>query len=185
MPHSTGANSESPAADWPTLVHAALTDAGVSLVAYVPDAGLKRLIEMCEQDPALRTVPLTSEEEGVGLTVGAWLGGARTILLMQSSGVGNLPNALAMTQECRFPLVVLATMRGEDGETNPWQHPMGQASSALLAAMGVEVLRSDTAEEVAPKVRAALARAFGDERAVAVLIAQRVLGVKQFAEVPR
>ncbi len=185
MPRPTDPTPDTPAADWPALVHSALAEAGVSLVAYVPDAGHKRLIEMCQRDPSLRTVPLTSEEEGVGVAAGGWLGGARTVLLMQSSGVGNLPNALAMTQECLVPLVLLVTMRGEDGEANPWQMPMGRAAAALLSAMGVEVLRSDTPEGVAPTVRSALQSSFEGGAAVAVLIAQRVIGVKKFTEARR
>jgi sulfopyruvate decarboxylase alpha subunit len=171
--------------DWPAAIHAELLAAGVSLVAYVPDAGHARLIELCHDDPAIRAVPLTSEEEGVGLAAGAWLGGARTVVLMQSSGVGNLPNALATAAECRFPLVILVTMRGEEGETNPWQNPMGRGAEAVLSTMGVEVGRADTIHGVVPAVRAALTRAFEHEAATAVLIAQKVIGVKRFVETPR
>ncbi|HKJ01448.1 MAG TPA: thiamine pyrophosphate-binding protein [Longimicrobiales bacterium] len=172
--------------DWPAGVHRALTAAGVSLVGYVPDAGHKRLIELCHADPTIRAVPLTSEGEGVGLAGGAWIGGARCALLMQSSGVGNLMNALGMARECRLPLAVLVTMRGEEGEANPWQFPVGRAAPALLAEMGVEVTRAETADAVVPAVEAALGRIYsgrdpGDGSAMAaVLIAQRVIGVKRF-----
>lgn len=177
-----------PVADWPLLVHRVLTDSGVTQVAYVPDAGHRRLIELCRAEPRMRAVPLTSEEEGVGLSAGAWLGGAKAVVLMQSSGVGNVVNALAMAQECRFPLVMLVTMRGEDGETNPWQMPMGGAAAAVLEAMGAEVHRADTPDDVAPAVKRAVSRAYdayAGEMAVAVLIAQRVIGVKRFMEAPR
>jgi len=179
-----------PSADWPVGIHRALTAAGVSLVGYVPDAGHKRLIELCHDTPGMRAVPLTSEEEGVGLAGGAWLGGARCAVLMQSSGVGNLMNALGMAQECRFPLVILVTMRGEEGETNPWQFPVGRAAETLLATMGVEVTRADTPDAVVPAVESALARAFGggeheDGRPMtAVLIAQKVIGVKHIQVEP-
>lgn len=166
--------------DWPLEVHGALGRAGVTQVGYVPDAGLKRLIQLCGADPVIRAVPLTTEEEGVGLAAGAWLGGAKAVLLMQSSGVGNLANALAMARTCRFPLVLLVTMRGEAGETNPWQTPMGVAAATLLETMGVEVARAEEAAAVAPAVDAALRRAFGGESASAVLVAQRVVGVKRF-----
>jgi sulfopyruvate decarboxylase alpha subunit len=168
--------------DWPLEVFDALRRAGVGVVGYVPDAGHKRLIELCHADPALRTVPLTTEEEGIGLAAGAWLGGARGALLMQSSGVGNCVNTLAMTRECRLPLVMVVTMRGEHGEYNPWQVPMGQATPAVLAAMGVVVERAERAEEVAPAVDAAARLAFGSYAAVAVLIAQRVIGIKSFQD---
>lgn len=175
-----------PSIDWPLGIHGALTAAGVSLVGYVPDAGHRRLIELCHADAGMRAIPLTSEEEGVGLAGGAWLGGARCALLMQSSGVGNLMNALGMARECQFPVVVLVTMRGEDGETNPWQFPVGRAAEALLAEMGVAVTRADAAHEVVPAVEVALRQAFEDAAMTAVLIAQRVIGVKHFpVEAPR
>ncbi len=171
--------------DWPLLVHRVLADAAVTQVGYVPDAGHRRLIEACHADPTMRAVALTSEEEGVGLAAGAWLGGARAVLLMQSSGVGNLANALAMAKTCRFPVPILVAMRGEEGETNPWQLPMGAAAADILLTMGAHVVRVDAADRVAPTVQRALRLAFDAEEAVAVLIAQRVLGVKQFTEAPR
>ena len=105
-------------------------------VAYVPDAGHARLIELCQAGPDDATVVLTTEEEGIGLLAGAWLGGQRGVLLMQSSGVGNCINMLALNQTCRLPLLMLVTMRGEWGEFNPWQLPMGQSAAAALAGRG-------------------------------------------------
>lgn len=167
---------------WPERVHAALHSARVTLVGYVPDAGHARLIELCRADPGIRAVSLTSEEEGVGLAAGAWLGGVRTVLLMPSSGVGNLMNALGMARECAFPLVLLVTMRGEEGETNPWQVPVGRAAATLLAEMGVHVVRAGVPDAVPLAVTAALEQAWADETMEGVLIGQRVTGVKRFEE---
>jgi sulfopyruvate decarboxylase TPP-binding subunit len=83
--------------DWVDEIFAVLKEKNIRQVGYVPDAGHARLIELCRGDPAIRAVPLTSEEEGVALLAGAWLGGQRGVLLMQSSGVGNCINMLAMT----------------------------------------------------------------------------------------
>src|SRR3954471_9506469 len=105
--------------DWPEEIYKELVAAGVRVVGYVPDAGHKRLIELCQADQTMRAVPLTTEEEGIGLVGGAWLGGEKSVLLMQSSGVGNIINVLGMVQVCRFPLAILVTMRGEQkGENN-------------------------------------------------------------------
>src|SRR5262245_31763428 len=145
--------------DWPREIYDALKRAGVRVVGYVPDAGHKRLIELCLADREIRCVVLSTEEEGIGLAAGAWLGGARSVLLMQSSGVGNCINVLGMTNECRFPLLVLVTMRGEQGEFNPWQVPMGQATRAALESMRVEVKRVTAAKEIAPAVAQAADRA--------------------------
>jgi sulfopyruvate decarboxylase alpha subunit len=125
--------------DWSAEVHRELVAAGVRIVGYVPDAGHKRLIELCQADAKMRAVPLTTEEEGIGLAAGAWLGGEKTVLLMQSSGVGNLVNVLGMVKVCRFPLLIIVTMRGEQGEFNPWQVPMGQTTARVLETMGVAV----------------------------------------------
>ena len=84
--------------------------------------------------------------------MGAWLAGDKSAVLMQSSGVGNIINMLATIKECRFPLLMLVTMRGDEGEFNPWQVPMGQATRAVLEAMGVVVKRIDTAEDAEPVV---------------------------------
>jgi len=168
--------------DWPEKLFRTLKESGVRQVGYVPDAGHKRLIELCIADKEMRAVVLSTEEEGIGLTAGAWLGGVRGALLMQSSGVGNCINALGMTRECRFPLLMLITMRGQFGEFNPWQVPMGQATPGVLSAMGVVVHEANSAEAIAPMVDAAARLAFGSYQAAAVLISQAVIGIKSFQE---
>lgn len=172
----------SAAVDWPLAVHRTLSRLGFGVVGFVPDAGHKRLIELCQADARMRTVVMSTEEEGIGLATGAWLGGAKTALLMQSSGVGNIVNALGMIQECRVPVLILVTMRGEYGEFNPWQIPMGQATAQVLRAMGVVVQPAAQAAEVAEHVDAAARIAFGGYCAAAVLISQRVIGIKSFQE---
>ncbi len=167
---------------WPEAIHKELSGAGVRVVGYVPDAGHKRLIELCHADRNMRAVVLSTEEEGIGLAAGAWLGGQRSALLMQSSGVGNVINVLGMVRECRFPLVTLVTMRGEQGEFNPWQVPMGQAVRPVLEAMGTVVQYAENADEVAPIVIAALRLAYNSYASVAVLISQRLIGIKSFQE---
>ena len=167
---------------WPETIHRELAAAQIRLVGYVPDAGHKRLIELCQADNSMRAVVLSTEEEGIGLAAGAWLGGERSVLLMQSSGVGNVVNALGTIKECRFPLVTIVTMRGEEGEFNPWQVPMGQATRPVLEAMGTVVHRASTADEIAPTVNAALRLAYNSYASVAVLIPQRVIGIKSFQD---
>ena len=166
---------------WPDAIHRALGELGVRQVAYVPDAGHTRLIGLCQVDPAMRTVPLTTEEEGVALAAGAWLGGQRAALLMQSSGVGNCVNMLALNQVCRLPLLALITMRGEWGEFNPWQLPMGQSTPGILKMAGVIVQRLEAPESAGGTVRAAGNVAFEGQVPVAVLIGQRLIGAKSFA----
>jgi sulfopyruvate decarboxylase alpha subunit len=165
---------------WPEEVFHELRAARIRQLAYVPDAGHSQLIRFCQADASMRTVSLTTEEEGVAMLAGAWLGGDRGVLLMQSSGVGNCINMLSLNQECRIPLLALVTMRGEWSEFNPWQIPMGQSTQAVLEAVGVSVYRADAATEVAETVETATMLAFQTCRAVAVLIGQRVIGIKNF-----
>src|SRR5438874_13316063 len=171
-----------PNAHWPDEIHRALVAAGVRVVGYVPDAGHKRLIELCQSDRSMRAVPLTTEEEGIGLAAGAWLGGQKSVLLMQSSGVGNLVNVLGMVKVCRFPLVMIVTMRGEQGEFNPWQVPMGENTARVLETMSVAVRQAGDAQTVAAHVHTAIGLAYETQGAQAVLIAQRVIGIKSFQE---
>jgi len=167
---------------WPDQLFARLKDARIAQVAYVPDAGHTRLIDACRADPALATVSLTSEQEGVAMLAGAWLGGQRGVLLMQSSGVGNCVNMLSLTRECRFPLVMLVTMRGEWGEFNPWQLPMGQSTARILEDAGVVVQRAESAGEVAEIFYAGAQMAFSSNRAIAILIGQRIIGFKDWSK---
>src|SRR4030095_9300366 len=167
---------------WPEAIHRELVAAKIRLVGYVPDGGHKRLIELCHADGSMRAVVLSTEEEGIGLAAGAWLGGERSVLFMQSSGVGNIINALGTVKECRFPLVTLVTMRGEEGEFNPWQVPMGQATTGGLGGVGTVVHAPATEAEIVPTVNAALRLAYNSYASVAVLIPQRVIGIKSFQD---
>src|SRR5437870_5126956 len=164
--------------DWPAEIHRELAAAGVTVVGYVPDAGHKRLIELCQADKSMRAAVLTTEEEGIGLAAGAWLGGAPSVLLMQSSGVGNVINVLGILKTCEIPLVMIITMRGEAGEFNSWQVPMGKGTQSVLETMGVKVTRAASADEVTPLVAAALKTG----HASAVLISQQVIGIKSFQD---
>src|ERR1700681_1300657 len=132
---------------------------GITQIPYVPDAGHSILIDRSLSDPDVHSIPLTTEEEGVALIAGADLGGARAVLLMQSSGVGNCINMLSLIKGARFPFLTLVSMRGDFGEGNPWQFPMGQATAPVLAAMGVIGLRVDRPEEVIAATTAALTMA--------------------------
>jgi sulfopyruvate decarboxylase alpha subunit len=167
---------------WPDEVYRVLKEAGVKQVGMVPDAGHSRLIRAFEADPETRLVTLTTEEEGVAMLAGAWLGGQRGVLLLQSSGVGNCINMLSLPVICHMPLLMLVTMRGDFGEFNPWQIPMGQGTQAALEAIGVIVTRADEPDLVAQTVWGAANLAFNTWRPAAVLIGQRVLGAKNFKE---
>ena len=142
--------------DWPDALFAALAEADVRTVAYVPDAGHARVIALAHASERITTVPLTTEEEGIGYLAGAWLGGMRGVLLM------------------------LVTMRGEWAELNPWQNPAGAAVEDGLRLLGVRTWRAERAEDVQPLVSGALAMTFAGDMSCAVLLGQRLIGAKRW-----
>jgi sulfopyruvate decarboxylase alpha subunit len=168
--------------DWPLDIYNALKAAEVAQICYVPDAGHSRLIRLAHGDDAIETTVLTTEEEGVALSAGAWLGGDRAVLLMQSSGVGNCVNMLSLLASCRFPLLTFVTMRGEWAEFNPWQIPMGKATPQAFEIMGVTVFRLERPEDAGEIASAAAALAFDSDQQIAVLISQRMIGRKKWTE---
>ena len=167
---------------WPLDIYNVFKKVGIRQIAYVPDAGHTVLIKSCHADKAMRAVSLTTEEEGVAMLAGSWLGGDRGALLMQSSGVGNCINMLGTIRECRFPLLTIGTMRGEWGEFNPWQLPMGQSTAKVLDDVGVVTNHVNDAALVGETVFAAAMMAFQTCRPVAVLIGQRVVGFKDWSK---
>jgi sulfopyruvate decarboxylase alpha subunit len=166
--------------DWAQDIFAELRRWRVRQVAYVPDAGHARLIEMCAAEAEMTMVPLATEEEGIALLAGAWLGGQKGVLLMQSSGVGNCINMLSLARTCRFPLLMLITMRGQYGEFNPWQVPMGQLTPKVLEASETLVFDVDDGARMAETVAAAARIVFEGPTQAAVLIGQGVVGAKTF-----
>jgi len=166
------------AGQWPDQLFETIKRGGVRQVGYVPDAGHARLIDRCRADPDIHDVVLTTEEEGIALAAGAWLGGQRAALLTQSSGLGNCINMLSLARTCRFPLLMLITMRGEWEEFNPWQVPMGSIVDPVLKLCEAEVYRVREPEEVAGIAERAVQQAFGDERIVAVVLSQQLIGRK-------
>ena len=165
---------------WSTQLFNDLIQAGVTLFPYVPDAGNAKLIDLARAHNEARPVLLTSEEEGVALCAGADLVGKRAILCMQSSGVGNCPNFLSLVKGGRFPILMMVSMRGDYGEQNPWQYPMGQAVEPVLHAMGVLTFRVERPDELGPATAAAINAAYAGGHGAALILSQKFLGAKPF-----
>ena len=167
---------------WADDIFDVLVSAGVRQAAYVPDMGHKRLLERCHEDNRIKAVVLTTEEEGVALLAGAWLGGERGVLLMQSSGIGNCVNMFSLIRECEFPLLMLVTMRGQWKEFNPWQKPMGRNAKKLLSLAGFDVDVVSDAATVGPAVAAAAKDTFENDGRRAVLLHQKLMATKTFGK---
>jgi sulfopyruvate decarboxylase alpha subunit len=173
-------HTSAPAPAWQEAIFKVLKEGGVRQIAYVPDAGHSHVIRSAISDPDIEDVVLTTEEEGVAVVCGAWLGGQRAVLLMQSSGVGNCVNMFSLLQAADFPFFTVVTMRGEYAEFNPWQGPMGKATQAALELMGIHVLRVSDPDEVEEIVSAGFDAAFEGGEKVAVLLGQNLIGRKKW-----
>ena len=169
-------------ASWPDEVFAAMRARSIKTVCTVPDGGLTRLLKLVATEKSMRLVTLSTEEEGMGIATGCWLGGERAMIAMQSSGVGNCINALGLPAIMRAPCLMLVTMRGQWGEFNPWQVQMGQATRPALEAVGVKCFDVDVASEVAETFGAAADLAFHGGLSAAVLVGQRIIGAKGFGQ---
>ncbi|MCL4765607.1 MAG: phosphonopyruvate decarboxylase [Hyphomicrobiaceae bacterium] len=167
---------------WSTDVFREIAARDIRTVCTIPDGGLTQLLDLVKADPARRLVTLTTEEEGIGIATGCWLGGEHAMIAMQSSGVGNCINALGLPIAFRAPCLMLITMRGQWGEFNPWQVPMGQGTRPALEAMGVKCFPVDRAGEIAETFAAAADLAFHGRLSAAVLVSQRVIGAKGFGQ---
>ena len=165
---------------WQNNLFDILKNNGITIFSYVPDAGHKILIDRAISDNSISAIPLTSEQEGIGIAAGAYLGGSKAVLLMQSSGVGNCINQLSLIKHGQFPFLTIISMRGEFGEGNPWQYAMGEAVIPSLEAIGVKCLQVYDEIDVIKTIQAALIMAFKAERSIAVLLSQKLLGSKKF-----
>ena len=169
-------------ADWSRKIFDRLVESGITLFCYVPDAGNKEIIQCAEESAVASPVLLTSEEEGVAICAGADLVGKRAVVLMQSSGVGNCPNFLSLVSGAKFPLLMIVTMRGEYGEQNPWQYPMGQAVQVILETMIVKCLRVETEADIEIALEAAIGGVHKGGQSIALILSQRFLGAKIFGD---
>lgn len=165
---------------WQESIFKVLKAGGTKQIAYVPDAGHSHTIRAAIADPDIEDVVLTTEEEGVGVVTGAWLGGQRAVLLMQSSGVGNCVNMFSLLTAADVPFFTVVTMRGEYAEFNGWQQPMGRATQQALELMGIHVLRVSDPSQVEEIVSAGFDAAFEGGDKVAVLLGQNLIGRKKW-----
>jgi len=151
-------------------IYRGLKRAGIDFATSVPCVNLQELLDLVGKDPDIIHLPVTREEEGVGLCAGAWMGGRRPALLMQNSGLGNCINALASLDFLYgIPLLMIISHRGVAGEPIVGQVPMGQLTAPLLDAMQIPHF-SPVCSEAEDVVNSARSLAAASRRPVAVLL---------------
>jgi sulfopyruvate decarboxylase subunit alpha len=164
--------------DWQRAIAEALVAADVTAVAYVPDARLRGVIAALDDSIRVRT--LTREEECIGFACGYSAAGGRPAVLMQCSGLGNALNALgsfAIPYAIGIPLVL--SMRGTLGEENPAQVPMGRATVALLAALGIQSYPVSAPEQAGPTMTGVLSSAYAAGTTSAVILEPELGGQRE------
>ncbi|HUF48494.1 MAG TPA: thiamine pyrophosphate-binding protein [Vicinamibacterales bacterium] len=164
---------------WAEGVSAGLYAAGSRHVVYVPDNPLSLVLRtLAHAYPDVRTTIATREEEAFGMAAGLYLGGARPTVMLQSSGLGNSLNALtSLFVPYQIPALVIVSMRGDAGEWNAAQVPMGQAVASIAAAIGLPAATVDDASMVAAMVERVGRTAFGTRQAGLCLLPRRLIAM--------
>lgn len=148
-----------------------IRDAGIDFIVSVPCANLKELIPMVDESPDIIHLPVTREEEGVGICAGAYMGGKKPAMLMQNSGLGNSINALAsLNMLYDIPLLMIISHRGVQGEPIVAQVPMGELTSKLLDTMDIPYFLPQEGVDPADLIVNAWNEASEKKKPVAVLL---------------
>lgn len=129
-------------------IYQALKNAGINFVVSLPCVNLGEIMEKVDCDRNIIHVPVTREEEGFGICAGAHLGGKKTAILMQNSGLGNSVNVLAsLFKLYKMPIIMIISHRGTEGEFMNAQVPMGEVTTGVLDALEIAYFNPKTPEE--------------------------------------
>ncbi len=158
------------------LIYDALKGAGVGLVSALPETWLVHLIRMAEDDSEMILVRLAKEEEGVGISTGAYFAGVKSAMLMQNHGfLAAINGIVSCAQLYRIPLLMLISQRGAFGERDPWQTEGGAVTELLLDALRIPHERLEAPGHVAHKIRQAQTLAYSANRPVALLLCRDLM----------
>jgi sulfopyruvate decarboxylase subunit alpha len=158
------------------LIYESLKQCGVGLISALPETWLVHLIRMADEDPDMILVRLAKEEEGVGVSAGAYLSGTKSAMLMQNHGfLASINGIVSCAQLYRIPLLMLISYRGEFGERDPWQTEGGGVTEDLLRALRIPFAYLDSASHVAHRIRKAQTLAYSANRPVALLMCRDLM----------
>jgi sulfopyruvate decarboxylase alpha subunit len=161
---------------WAAGVADGLWAAGCRDVVYVPDNPLSHILaSLGRNHPEVRALLAMREEEAIGIAAGLYLGGAKPAVLMQSSGLGNTLNAIgSLLLPYQVPVMMVVSMRGDPGEWNSAQVPMGRAVAPVLEAFGIQHLAVERDEDAEATVLALANLAFSTKIPAACLLPRRL-----------
>jgi sulfopyruvate decarboxylase alpha subunit len=171
-----------PGRAWHEIVRDVLKRHNVSLIVYVPDNVLRPLIEAVHTDPFFTAFAVAREEEGLGILSGAWMGGRRGMLLMQTSGFATLPNVIAsLAVPFQIPVLMMVSERGTLGEFNIGQALVARTMRPVLEALAVEhhtMTRLDEAEFIVDR---SITQAVATQAPCCFILSPLLTGGKVFA----
>lgn len=158
------------------LIYSCLKDLGVRIVSALPETWLVHLIRFSEEDPEMTLVRLAKEEEGVGVSAGAYLAGVKSAMLMQNHGfLASVNGIVSCAQLYRIPLLMLISHRGEFGERDPWQTEGGGVTEHVLDALRIPHARLESPDHVAKRLMKAQTLAYSASRPVALLLCRDLM----------
>ena len=178
-------DSSNPAAarPWYEIVQTTLKRNDVKLVAYVPDKVFTPLIKNLHADTDFLTFATAREEEALGILSGAWMGGRRGAVLMQTSGFGTVPNALAsLVVPYQIPAIMFVSERGTLGEFNLGQALVCRTMRPVLESLAVEhhtITRHDELEFIVDR---SVKQSIATQAAVAFILSPLLTGGKVFGK---
>ena len=152
-------------------IYDAFKDIGIDFVVSVPCVNLSKVLNMLDDDDEIIHIPVTREEEGIGICAGAYLGGKKPAILMQNSGLGNSINALkSLTELYEFPLLMIMSHRGTEGESICGQVPMGESTPRILEAMDFKFFKPTNPEGAYEDIMESWDMSVEEGRPVSVLL---------------
>ena len=158
------------------VVFDSLKRGGVRIISALPETWLVHLIQLADEDPDVLLVRLAKEEEGVGVSMGAHLAGARSAMLMQNHGFLAAVNGIVSgAQLYRIPLLMLISHRGEMGERDPWQTEGGLVTTHVLDALRIPHVRLEQREEADDRIQGAITLSESASRPVALLLCRDLM----------
>jgi sulfopyruvate decarboxylase subunit alpha len=158
------------------VVYEALKACDVRLMSALPETWLVHLIRMADEDPEVTLVRLAKEEEGVGISAGAYFGGVKSAMLMQNHGFLAAVNGIvSCAQLYRIPLLMVISHRGAFGERDPWQTEGGAITEDLLRTLRIPFVMLERPDHVARRIRDAQTLAYSANRPVAVLLCRELM----------
>src|SRR5256714_3211803 len=158
------------------LIYDALKACDVKIMSALPETWLVHLIRMAEEDPAMKLVRLAKEEEGVGISAGAYLAGVNSVMLMQNHGfLASINGIVSLALLYRIPLLLLISYRGHWGEKDPWQTQGGLATEPLLRALNIPIWHLNTPTDITRRIKDAQTLAHSSLNPVAILMHREIM----------